>query len=241
MKFTAESTVLIVCALFGVYVSLAESTILAREVVHGLSTALHKRQALVCSGARINEIVENFPQECLSVLSDVAATGGCDHQCVSQLCRGSCAQPFYDFLVECYDDPSVASVFEVSCSRNERGVLCIDTVSGLLEEQENELKSACDGSTTDSCSATCMEELRESNDETGCCLYTILAVATSQRVVDDIWGSCDVNTPGVCTSRFTGAQIQVRKGGQVKNDQVSVTSCIPVLVVALLMASATLY
>ena len=215
MEFTAESTVLIVCALFGVYVCLAESTILAREVVHGLSTALHKRQALVCSGARINEIVENFPQECLSVLSDVAATGECDHQCVS------CAQPFYNFLVECYDDPSVASAFEVSCSRNERGVLCIDTVSGLLEEQENELQSACDGSTTDSFSAACMEELRESNDETGCCLYTILAVATSQRVVDDIWGSCDVNTPGVCTSRFTGAQIQVPKGGQVKNGQVS--------------------
>jgi len=231
MKPTA-STALIVCVVIGLCASLAESTIRPREVAHRISTTLHKRQELACSDERLNEITQNFPNECISA---VASLDDCGRQCLSIVCNDTCAQPFYDFLVECYDDPTLISTFELFCSKNRNGTLCYDTVEGLLDDAESELEEACEDSTTMSCSVSCMEELQKSNSETGCCLYTVVALASSQQETDEIWAACDVDTPGLCTGRFTGEPIKVPGSGTV-----TVTSYVSILVVTLLMALVSL-
>ena len=86
-----------------------------------------------------------------------------------------------------------------------------------------------------SCYVSCMEELEKSNSETGCCLYTLAALVTSQQKTDEIWAACDVDTPDLCTGRFTGEPIKVPGSGAA-----TVTSYISTLVVTLLMASTSL-
>ena len=62
------------------------------------------------------------------------------------------------------------------CSRNEKGNLCYDTVSGLLENEEAEVINACEDAITIFCSASRMKELEKSNKRHGlpfvhvCCL-----------------------------------------------------------------------
>ena len=135
-------------------------------------------------------------------------------------------------FVECYDDPTLISTFELFCSKNENGTLCYDTVEGLLEDEGPELEEACEDATTMSCSVSCMEELEKSNSETGYCLYTLAALFTSQQETDDIWAACDVDTPDLCTGRFTGEPIKAPESGAA-----TVTSYVSILVVTLIMAS----
>lgn len=222
----------VVCVLIGLCPFLVECTIRPREVTHHISTALHKRQGLACSDERVNEIVDNFPDECTSVLADVS---DCGRQCLSMVCSDSCFQPFYSFFDECFNDPTLTAVWELVCSRNEDGTLCFDTVSDLLEDAEAALINACEDSTTTSCSDSCMEELEKSNSETGCCLYTLVTLAASQKEADEIWAACDVDTPDLCTGRFTGEPIKVPGSGAN-----TVTSYIFVLFVTFLMALISL-
>ena len=230
MKRSA-STVLGVCVFIGLHVSLAECTIQPREVALRISTAINKRQGLKCSDERANEIFQNLPNECISAVTNFDQ---CERQCFSVVCSDSCAQPFYGFLVECLDVPVIISAWELLCSRNKDGTLCYDTVTTLLEEAQSELEAACEDSTTISCSASCMDELEKSNSNTGCCLYTAVALATSQQETDEIWDACDVDAPGLCTSRFTGAPIKLSGSGAA-----TVTSS-SVLVVTLLMSFTSL-
>ena len=122
----------------------------------------------------------------------------------------------------------------IAC-RDEYGNFCYDTVTDLLVYEQDELLNACENSTASSCSASCMELLQESNDETGCCLYTSVAVVASLKETNKLWAACDVTTPGVCISRFTGDPIKIPGSGAV-----TVTSYTSVLVVTLLMASTSL-
>ena len=230
MKPTA-STALIVCVFVGLCASLAECTIRPREVAQRISTALHKRQELACSDERLNEIFQNFPVECISILPNVTE---CGKECFSVVCSDTCAQLFYNFFVECYDDQTVISAWELFCSKNKYGNFCYDTVSDLLVDAQDEVLNACENSTAFSCSDTCMELLEKSNNETGCCLYTSVAVVASLKETNKLWAACDVDTPGVCISRFTGDPIIPGSGA------VTVTSYIFVLVVTLLMASTSL-
>jgi len=247
MTFTA-STALIVCVFIGLCASLAECAIRPREMAQRISTALYKRQERTCSDESFLEIFQNFPNQCISA---VVSLDECGHQCLSIKCNDTCAQPFYDFFVECFDDPTLISSFELLCSRNESGTLCYDTVSGLLEDEESKLEQLCEDATTMSCSVSCMEELQKSNSETGCCLYTVVALATSQQETDKIWAACDVDTPDLCTGRFTGEPIKAPESGAATgpgsgaatvpgSGAVTVTSYFSILMVTLLMASVAL-
>jgi len=231
MKPTA-STALKVCVFIGLCASLAECTIQPREVAQRISTVLHKRQDLACSDERLNEIFQTFPGECISILVNLTE---CEKQCLSVVCSDTCAQSFYDFFVECYDDQTVISGWELFCSKNKHGNFCYDSVTGLLVDAQDELLNACENSTAFSCPASCMELLQKNNDESGCCLYTFFAVAASLKETNKLWALCDVDTPGVCISRFTGDPIIDPGSGAV-----TVTSYIFVLVVTLLMASTSL-
>lgn len=231
MRSTA-STALFVCVLAALCASLADCTTQPKNVAHRLSTAIHKRQEVfTCSNETLMELIRSFPQECIQVLGNVS---DCGRECLALVCSDSCAQPFYDFFVECFE-PIIASAWDLLCSTNEDGTLCYDTVSSLLEDTFAELVDACSNFTSISCSTACMEELEKTNKETGCCLYTFIALSTSKKETDEVWASCDVDTPGVCTSKFTGDPI-IDPG----NGEPAMKIYISVLVAALLMASISL-
>ena len=216
---------LTVCVVIGLCASLAECTIRPREAAQSLSTMLHKRQTLErsCSDERYNEILRNLPDDCVPILTSLDA-GTCTQQCFSIGCSDTCAQPLYDYYVECYDDRSRATVWEVFCSRDGSGDFCynvFDEIVGL----ENTL--TCYPSI---CTSTCVEAY-----EAGCCLYSTFAVQNSVESTSRLWDSCDVDIPGVCTSRFTGEPIKAPGSGEA-----TLTSYISVLVVAVLIASTTL-
>ena len=221
-----------VCVLIGMCASLAECTIRPREVAHRISTAIDKRQELKCSDERVIEIFQKFPPECVSVLADVE-NDECDKQCFKTVCNDSCAQLSHDFFDECLVDPLLLAWWELFCARNENGTFCYDAIG---DQEIFEVDNACEDSmTAGSCSVSCKEEVEKSNNETGCCFYTLAVLDSNQQETDENWAACDVDAPGLCTSRFTGEPIRIPGSGAT-----TVTGYVSVLVVTLLMASTSL-
>lgn len=201
-----------------------------REVARRISTVIDKRQELKCGDERVIEIFQKFPPDCISVLQDVKQDD-CDKHCLSMVCNDSCAQLFHDFFTECLVDPQLLGWWELLCTWNEEGTFCYDAV---LDDIIFEVDEVCDQSAT-TCPLSCKEQLKKSNNETGCCLYTLVALSSSKQETDEAWAECDVHIPHVCTSRFTGALIDVPESSAA-----TLTSYASVLVVTLLMASTSL-
>ena len=216
---------LTVCVVIGLCASLAECTIRPREAAHSLSTMLHKRQELErsCSDERYNEILQNLPDECVPILTSVDART-CKQLCYSVGCSDTCAQPLYDYYVECYDDPKIAAGWEVACSKDESGDFCYNVFDDIIGLQNTLI---CYPS---SCYGSCLEAY-----EAGCCFYSLFALINGVETPNSLWDACDVDIPGVCTSRFTGEPIKAPGSGEA-----TLTSYISVLVVAVLIASTTL-
>lgn len=220
MKPKAASIALIACILLGLYASLGECII-------------GKRQSQLCSDDRAIEIImSSIPAECFLALSNFSVDD-CGEQCFSALCNETCARPIHEYRVKCYDDASV----ELYCSRNEKATPCYNET---VNEVERLLRSVCDPSNSTYCSPGCMIELADDSEFAGCCLYTYYALVSTTQ----LWDVCNIDIPGVCTSKFTGEPIKVPRSGQVTevpgSGEVTVTGCIFVLVAALLMASTSL-
>lgn len=220
MKKSTVSVGLTVCALLGLYASLAECATRQRKTAHPVLTTLHKRQTDVCSNETINELLQNYPAECIP-------TPGCQGQCfLSLLCSDSCAQSYYDLLVKC--KPEYASSWELLCSKNEDGSLCIYALNDTLNNAEGVLLDACRTPPTTSCSVSCKKELVDNGNESGCCLYTFSVLVSGLQETDAIWAACNVDSPGVCPNMFKG-------GGEVR-----MTSYISILVLISTIASISL-
>lgn len=208
------------CATFiaclGLYASLAECT-------------RRKRQDQVCTAERYYELFERVPDECYTALTNIYSS--CGRQCESVVCSETCVRSIHDFEAECYDNPA----WEVLCSRNEGGTPCYDTVVDPVEEVEGDLFYACYNYSTDFCPDKCGTQLAEDNRDAGCCLYTYIAAFYGLQDITEFWNDCNVDTPNLCTSLFTGKLIKV-----TGSSQMTVTSIFSVLVATLLMASTSL-
>ena len=152
---------------------------------------------LMCTDERISELNASLSIECRSYLSDENGTYEFEHE-AAILCQ-SCGQPLCSFL-ECLNaDPTHILLFDTLCSTNENGDLCYDVISGEGVEEE-ELITACSDMT---CSAACRSIIDTSDQKLGCCLFGLVGLNSTMEMAKDIWNSCDVSPPGMCSPAFS--------------------------------------
>lgn len=174
-----------------------------------------------------------MPNECISTLFD----GINDFEHFNDIiCSEKCGRPVYDLVVECYEEDITGIVWDLFCANNDKGVLCYDTIDGLLQDALDELLDACQNATSEYCSTDCIVDLEQSSIVTGCCLYSYEAIESGLDETRDMWTACGVEIPGLCIGGLTNEEVDVpgRQREQVQAGAASAAASISVLVAALL-------
>ena len=112
-----------------------------------------------------------------------------------------CGQFLYHYYVACNLDSSTTTGFlEVYCSTNENGDRCSSIVHNI---QAAGVKAMCfDTLADDTCTSNCENALQASIEETGCCIYGLVAASFTAGVADDIWSTCNRQLPAACEIPF---------------------------------------
>ena len=111
-----------------------------------------------------------------------------------------CGQVLYDYYAACDRFDGVSRILEAYCSTNENGDRC----SSVLDSQGGSVKAACsDTLTDDTCSSRCENTLQTSIEDTGCCTYGQVAAIFTTMVANDIWNTCNRQTPAPCENPFS--------------------------------------
>ena len=232
-RIIMKATTLTAFILFALCASLAECLIRPRELTRHISTTLRKRSDN-CDDERLKELIRTVPRECVSALFD----GIDDFEHFNNLiCSEKCGLLFYEFIVDCYEEDITGKVWDLLCASNSKGVLCYDTIDGLLQDALSELLDACENATSEYCSTECIFDLEQSNIVTGCCLYSYEAIESGLDETQDMWTACGVEIPGLCIGGLTHEEVDAPgRGAQVQDGATTAAGSIAVLVAAVLAA-----
>ena len=110
-----------------------------------------------------------------------------------------CGHFLYNYYVACNMDGSTITGFlKVYCSTNENGDRCSSIV---YPYQAASVKITCFDN--DTCTSDCENALRTSTEDTGCCIYGLVAAIYTADVADDIWNTCNRQLPAACENPFS--------------------------------------
>jgi len=112
-----------------------------------------------------------------------------------------CGQFLYNYYVACNLDSSATTGFlKVYCSTNENGDRCSSIV---YIYQAVTVKITCFNiPADDTCTSDCENALQTSIEDTGCCIYGLVAAIYTANVADDIWNTCNCQLPAACENPF---------------------------------------
>ena len=153
------------------------------------------------------QLHDNLPRECETDLILLGSVLFSDPERVSEFCDSECAVLVYEYIAEC-GVWELASYIDLACTSKSRGSEC----ARLLTDASvgDVIEGVCAGASDVQCSSQCSVALQELNDEWGCCLYTLSALATNATYTNDFWSQCGVDDPpGVCEGELSGERIDV--------------------------------
>ena len=226
-----KATILTACVLLALCASLGECLTRPQEFARHFSRTLRKRAEESCED-RLQELLRNDAEDCLSSLFDSEDL----EKFNSVICSDECGRKFYDLVVDCYEQDITATVWDVLCAENSKGLLCYNAIDDLVRDSLGDLLDTCNNATSDYCPEDCVADLERSDAVTGCCLYSYESVELGFDETQDMWTACGVEIPGLCTGGLTDDIISLPNGETQTQEDGAVTAAgsIAVLVAALL-------
>ena len=157
--------------------------------------ALNRRQL----SARCSSALSALPAECREYFNaDITDSAPCNE---------TCGRPIYDAHQVCddlSDTTDIAAIFDLQCARNKDGKTCADVF--------NDIDIDCDELSPDFCPALCAQELKESDIESDCCLYTLFVISLNVSFTNGALDACGIDHAGSCIGAFSGEPIVLSEG-----------------------------
>ena len=152
-----------------------------------------------CSASEVVEFVDNYPDDCPSLFEPMSR----------DFCArpDRCGQPLVDFLFTCGEQgEALAELFIIFCGLNENNNFCVELVNNTAPIIFAAV--TCPLQNDGVCPSGCDSILLDLRDTFGCCLNTLFngtQFGTFDIVSNDLWSSCNVETPGFCESTLSSS------------------------------------
>ena len=172
-----------------------------------LAARLAKRQS-TCEATEL-------PEDCREILTlTVEGAAYVDPTSfLSTYCSETCAEPLYNYLVDC--DPTGsrenATKFDFLCSSSGDGNPCLPSLVTQLTAEDSFVYECLDPLPEDSlgCTPRCQDALDSAYESLGCCLYSFYAVTAGSYGASALFRLCSDDPRTLCVGGATGAPIDL--------------------------------
>ena len=153
-----------------------------------------------CSQATLGERWKSLSVGCAEFLTTQTFNSTNFPSSLHGLC-GKCGEPLYQLVLDCVGDSGkFLRSLDALCATNGNGVTCYDAIA-----EDNDGKEMFFDCQLSPCSDICRQELRDSNERHGCCLFSTVAALSDLERADGLWSRCDVDPPSLCSGAFTSS------------------------------------
>ena len=168
--------------------------VLAEVQSHEDSTHVSRSKRRGHDSANCDTALGAISQECLELIYNFDEA----------LCEDTCGNALYEYAQRCdlnisevFFDIDADRVLDFLCAQNAAGARCLAMLSDLPEPGD------CENATSDYCPSGCPQQLRDTNVETDCCIFTAFAIDDPVETKSYL-EECGVTPADSCIGGFSG-------------------------------------